>query len=226
MWARTVDGQQLSFHLAGIHNQNFLMRDEQTGSFWQQVSGRCVAGPLAGAQLRRIHSDELSLAQLAAEAPGATVLLGDPAFAGRYEADWEQQVERLPSVVDTADTALPPRTLVAGVQVGGAARAYLPSTFAATPLLLDELGGAPVLLWSTGPRALRAFERRLDGAPLLLAPAGPDRAIDSDTGSVYDARGCAIAGPRAGRCLPPIAVLWDYWFDWHAYHPDTDVHGR
>ena len=51
MWARTVQGQALRFHLAGIHNQNFLMRDEQSGSFWQQVSGRCIAGPMKGAPL-------------------------------------------------------------------------------------------------------------------------------------------------------------------------------
>ena len=53
MWARTVQGQRLTFHLVGIHNQNFIMRDEETGSFWQQVSGRCIAGPMLGAQLER-----------------------------------------------------------------------------------------------------------------------------------------------------------------------------
>lgn len=226
MWARTVDGQRLNFHLAGIHNQNFLMRDEQTGSFWQQVSGRCIAGPMRGAQLQRVHSDELTLARFAAESPDATVLLGDPAYASHYEPEWEQGIARLPTVVDTADTALPPRALIAGVEAGGQARAYLPETLAATPLLLDELGGVPLLLWSSGPRALRAFERRIDGEPLLLAPAGPDRIVDADTGSTWDARGCAIAGPRAGTCMPPIVVLWDYWFDWYGYHPDSSVHGK
>lgn len=48
MWARTIQGETLTFHLAGIHNQNFLMRDEETGSFWQQVSGECIAGPMRG----------------------------------------------------------------------------------------------------------------------------------------------------------------------------------
>jgi hypothetical protein len=226
VWARTFEGQPLKFHLAGIHNQNFIMRDEQTGSFWQQVSGRCISGPLKGAQLQRVHSDEVSLAMFAAEAPGGSVLLGDPAYAQHYEADWEQQIAGLPTVVDTSDTALPPRELIAGVEAGGAARAYLPAALTATPLLLDELGGVPLLLWSTGPRALRAFDRRIDGTALLLAPAGANRVVDSDTGSIYDPRGCAIEGPRAGKCMPPVVVLWDYWFDWHGYHPDTGVHGR
>jgi len=34
-----VDGLKLTFHLAGINSQNFLMRDEETGTYWQQISG-------------------------------------------------------------------------------------------------------------------------------------------------------------------------------------------
>ena len=225
MWARTVQGQALRFHLAGIHNQNFLMRDEQSGSFWQQVSGRCIAGPMKGAQLERVHSDELTLTQFAAEAPGGSVLLGEAAHADDYAPDWEDGVARLPSVVDTSATSLPPRALIAGVEAGGQARAYLPASFTGEPLVLDELGGVPVLLWSAGPRTLRAFDRRVGGVLLLLAPAGAG-VVDADTGSVWDFRGCAIEGPRAGNCMTPLPVLWDYWFDWQLYHPDTSVHGR
>jgi hypothetical protein len=221
-----VQGQALFFHLAGIHNQNFLMRDEQTGSFWQQVSGRCVAGPMKGAQLERVHNDELTLAQFAGEAPQGTVLLGEAAHAEDYAPDWEDGVAKLPTVVDTSDTQLPPRALIAGVEAGGQARAYLPETFTSEPLLLDELGGVPVLLWSAGSKTLRAFDRRVGGVPLLLAPAEAGRVVDADTGSVWDFRGCAIAGPRVGTCMTPLPVLWDYWFDWHVYHPDTSVHGR
>lgn len=225
MWARTVQGERLTFHLAGIHNQNFLMRDEQTGSFWQQVTGRCVAGPLRGAQLEPVHSDELTLAQFTAESPAGTVLIGDPGFAARYASDWEDGVARLPTVVDTADTPLPPRTLVAGIAAGGQSRAYLPAKLQASPLLLDELGDTPLLLWSAGPRTVRAFDRRVDGVALLLAPAGDGRAVDADTGSVWNFQGCAIEGPRKGKCMRGVQVLWDFWFDWRLYHPDTSVHG-
>ena len=39
MWRREIDGLRLTFHLAGINNQNFVMRDEETGTYWQQISG-------------------------------------------------------------------------------------------------------------------------------------------------------------------------------------------
>lgn len=226
MWARTVQGRALRFHLAGIHNQNFLMRDEESGSFWQQVTGRCIAGPMRGAQLERVHSDELTLAQFVGEAPKGSVLVGDPAFAAEYEPDWEQGIAKLPSVVDTGGSGLAARTLIAGVEVGGAARAYLAESLTAEPVVMDEVGGVPLLVWSRGGRTLRVFERRMDGVTLLFGPAGEGTVRDAETGSVWDFRGCASEGPRAGQCLRGVQVLWDFWFDWRAYHPDTSVHGR
>ncbi len=226
MWSAIVNDQALTFHLAGIHDQNFIMRDEQTGSFWQQVSGRCISGPLAGTQLERIHSDELYLRQLVAESPAATVLVGQSEHASDYVADWEAEIATLPTVVDTSSTSLPPRTLVAGIELGGQSRAYLEDTLRTQPLLLDELGGTPIVLWSEGGRSLRAFDRRLDGTTLQLEPAAPGEVVDPATGSHFGFRGCATSGPLAGRCLAPLTVLWDFWFDWHQYHPDTTVHGR
>ena len=32
MWESDVDGKRLTFHLAGINNQNFIMRDDETGT--------------------------------------------------------------------------------------------------------------------------------------------------------------------------------------------------
>ena len=228
MWARTVQGKALTFHLAGIHNQNFLMRDEETGSFWQQVSGECIAGPMRGEKLARVQSDELTLARFAAEAPAGDVLLGEPAHADGYERDWEPGIARLPTVVDTSDSPLPPRALIAGVVAGGQARAYEASRLATEPVVLDELGGVPIVLWSLGGRMIRAFERRVDGAPLLLAPADAEHLRDAETGSLWDFRGCAVEGPRAqGKtCLTQVPVLWDYWFDWRAYQPDSSIYGR
>lgn len=228
MWKRTIQGKTLTFHLAGIHNQNFLMRDEETGSFWQQVSGECVAGPMRGAQLERVHNDELTVARFRAESPGGQVLLGEPGYSDSYERDWEPGIDKLPTVVDTRDSPLPPRALVAGVAVGGKARAYEASRLAAERVILDELGEVPVVLWSGGGRMLRAFDRRVDGKALLLAPADGEHLRDAETGSLWDFRGCAVEGPQAAArlCMTPVPVLWDYWFDWRAYNSETDIYGR
>ena len=52
-----VDGQSLTFH--GIPDAGdgiTLMRDQQTGSTWQAVTGRAIDGPLAGTALQRLPS--------------------------------------------------------------------------------------------------------------------------------------------------------------------------
>ena len=77
MWERTVDGRVLNFHLAGINNQNFIMRDEETGSWWQQVSGKAIQGPLKGKQLAPVYNDEVSFAIWRAENPSTRVLKPD-----------------------------------------------------------------------------------------------------------------------------------------------------
>lgn len=228
MWARTIQGKTLTFHLAGIHNQNFLMRDEETGSFWQQVSGECVAGPMRGSKLEQVHNDELTVARFTAEAPAGQLLLGEPVHADSYERDWEPSIDKLPTVVDTSDTPLPPRTLVAGIVVGGQARAYEASRLAAERVILDELGEVPVVLWSGGGRMLRSFYRRVDGKALLLAPVDAEHLRDAETGSLWNYRGCAVEGPQASAktCMTAVPVLWDYWFDWRAYNPGTGIYGR
>ena len=85
-----MGGLVLTFHLAGINNQNFLMRDDQTGSYWQQITGEAVAGPLRGRRLNLIASDELSFALWAAEEPDGTILKDVARYASDYEKqDWE-----------------------------------------------------------------------------------------------------------------------------------------
>ena len=90
---------RLTFHLAGINNQNFLMRDEETGTYWQQISGLAISGPLKGRQLTLVHSDELTFATWRAEEPQGTVLKSVGRYASEYEPkDWDVRMKRVAAV--------------------------------------------------------------------------------------------------------------------------------
>ena len=78
MWTRTVNGRALHFYLAGINNQNFLMRDKETGTWWQQITGKAIYGPLKGAALDLVLSDELTFGEWKAESPDGKVLAPVP----------------------------------------------------------------------------------------------------------------------------------------------------
>ncbi len=225
MWGRDIAGLRLTFHLAGINNQNFLMRDDQTGTYWQQISGKAVSGPLRGSQLTPVHSDELTFAAWRAEAPAGTVLADVKQYAGDYAPrDWDVQMQRAHTVIDFHEHGLHARDLMLGIQLSGASRAYLYDDVIREKLVKDRIGGKPVLL-VVGPdgQSVRAF-RVAAGEDFYRLPDGV--LMDAPTGSRWNFQGCATSGPSQGKCLPPVDMLKDYWFDWRNYNPATTVYGR
>lgn len=223
-----MDGRRLRFHLAGINNQNFLMADEETGSWWQQVTGEAIQGPLKGRRLDLVFHDEIAFRDWQREHPGGRVLRPDP-VSGRLESEgWETGVARLPVVVKPAKgDPLGPRELVAGIRLGDAARAYPFAALRQQNPVQDAVGGVPVILIvGEDGRSVRAFERRVDGRELqlFLKPASSPLALVDETGSVWSFAGEAVSGPLAGKKLSKVYVLKDYWFDWKAYNPRTTVY--
>jgi hypothetical protein len=234
VWTREVDGLRLTFHLAGINNQNFLMRDDQTGSFWQQISGLAVSGPLQGRKLTLVRSDELTFATWRAEEPQGTVLENVPKYASQYEAkDWDVRMQRTPVVVRFPEQGMQPRDLLLGIQAFGASRAFLYDAVLKEKLVRDHVGAEPVLL-VVGPddQSVRAFRDRIpgvEGAPdFYRMTAKPPAALlmDATTGSQWNFQGCAISGSKKGVCLDPVPMLKDYWFDWRNYNPKTTIWGK
>lgn len=212
------------------------MRDEETGSYWQQISGKAVSGPLKGRQLELVHSDELTFSLWRQENPGGTVLKPELQFESNYEPkDWEQRILKAPTVVDTKATEYGPRELMLGVERNGSARAYVLDHVLKQKLIQDWVGGTPVIV-VVGPdgKSVRVFDSRIagqNGVPEFYREpdsekSSADRAIliDSPTGSKWTFQGCAVEGAAVGKCLQPIPAIKDYWFDWHLYHPNTTVH--
>ena len=232
MWESTVNGRVLHFHLAGINNQNFIMRDEETGSWWQQVSGKAIYGPLKGHQLKSVFHDEVSFAIWKGEQPQGRVLKPDQRIAAldSYEAaDWEARVGRMRVVEGTdVDKRLAPRTLVIGLTVDGKSIAYPLDTLQKQSPIIDLVGSTPiVLVLGEDRRSVRAFERTVEGRRLEFfqkTDSAGFQLIDAETGSTWDFEGKAIAGPLEGQRLKKVFVLEDYWFDWRHYHPDTRIY--
>lgn len=230
MWERTVDGRVLNFRLAGINNQNFIMQDKETGSWWQQVSGEAILGPLKGKKLARVFHDELSFLAWRNESPGGRVLVpaADTAWK-RFSEGWEEQTARAPvNVHVTLDSRLPARAVILGIEVGGAEKAYPLDRVLAQAPLHDRLGGvALVLLVGPDRKSVRAFESRLDTTALeFVRPVegAAGEVVEVRTGSRWNFSGEAVSGPHTGRRLERVYLLKDYWFDWMTYHPKTGVY--
>ena len=223
-----MNGQALRFRLAGINNQNFLMQDEQTGTWWQQVSGEAVQGPLRGQRLEAMPWDEVSMALFRDEHPHALVLEPDPTVDGYAKADWETRIAKLPTVtpVDPADR-LQPRDLIVGIEVGAVAKAYPMETLVKQSPVVDVVDQVPILIVvAEDGRSVRAFRRDTEEQTLELfrkSDTTPLTLVDSQTGSSWDFAGRATSGPMLGQSLPRVQTLKDFWFDWKQYHPKTEV---
>jgi len=209
------------------------MRDRETGSWWQQITGKAIYGPLRGASLDLVLSDELTFGEWRTEFPSGQVLAPVPKYVKEYDSNWEPDVAKLPVVISFPGTELKSRDVVVGLTVNGTARAYPWDSFAKQSPVLDRVNGTPLLL-VLGPdgKSFRIFISRVDGKDAEFFLQGEDNGkhdwllIDTTTASQWNFQGCATSGPAQGRCLEQVPALKDYWFDWRNYHPDTTVYKR
>ena len=154
----------LHFYLAGINNQNFLMRDRETGTWWQQITGKAVFGPLQGASLDLVLSDELTFGEWRSEISDGQVLAPVPKYVKEYDSNWEAEVAKLPVVISFPKTELNSRDVVVGLQIDGASRAYPWDTLVKQSPIVDRVHGVPLLV-AVGPdgKSFRIFKSSIDG---------------------------------------------------------------
>jgi hypothetical protein len=159
-----VNGRVLHFYLAGINNQNFLMRDRETGTWWQQITGKAIYGPLRGASLELVLSDELTFGEWKSEVSNGKVLAEVPKYVKEYDSNWEAEVAKLPVVISFPGTELKSRDVVVGLEINGTSRAYPWERLVKQSPVIDRVHGIPLLL-AVGPdgKSFRVFISRIDG---------------------------------------------------------------
>jgi hypothetical protein len=214
-----VNGRALHFYLAGINNQNFLMRDKETGTWWQQITGKAISGPLRGASLELVLSDELSFgewkSEMASSPVMAEVLKQVPKYIKEYDSNWEPDVAKLPVVISFPGTELKSRDVVVGLEIDGASRAYPWDTLVKQSPVVDRVEGTPLLV-AVGPdgKSFRVFVSRIDGkdAEFFLKAEQPETAAVEKSGAPADAKpGDAKTDAKAdsssaGKTAPPAPL--------------------
>ena len=208
------------------------MRDEETGSWWQQVTGEAILGPLKGKHLKQVFHDELTFGLWKQEQPNGRVLRPNNEIVAknRYaSADWEQKMANVPVTTSAnIDNAVNPRLLIVGVELNGAAAAYPLDALVKQRLILDEIAGMKMfLVVADDQKSVRAFERTVAGTTLeffVKTDTKPLTLVDKETGTEWNFAGLAVTGPMKGQQLKRVPVLNDYWFDWKTYHPKTSLY--
>jgi hypothetical protein len=196
-----VPDEPLVFGCSGwLHDSDVLIYDAQTETFWQQITGRAVVGPLTGARLPQVPLVRASLSDWQAAHPKTTVLSwrtehAYPQALYRRNAYAGYRVSKqIQFPVGARDERLPLKASVFGMRIA--------ETDVAVPDAALEGRKEPLTF------ALGDAEARVHAA----APAGEPRAEVR----TKDATGAFGPWTRAQglRC---------YWFAWFAFHPTTRV---
>ena len=141
------------------------MRDEQTGTYWQQITGLAISGPLAGRRLSLVYADELTFKLWKSEQADGTVLNDVPQYAPDYAPqNWDVKMAKAPTVISYAQAGLKPRDLMLGIHAFGASRAFLHSSVLKELLIEDHIGSEPILLVvGSDNLSVRVFRQRIPG---------------------------------------------------------------
>jgi len=140
------------------------MRDKETGTWWQQITGKAIYGPLRGATLELVDSDELTFGEWKTEVADGKVLAPVPKYIKEYDSNWEPEVAKLPVVISFPGTELKSRDVVVGLEIEGTSRAYPWDALVKQSPVMDHVDGMPLLL-AVGPdgKSFRVFVSRIDG---------------------------------------------------------------
>ena len=204
-----MNGRVLHFYLAGINNQNFLMRDKETGTWWQQITGKAIYGPLQGSALELVPSDELSFGEWKSEVADGKVLAPVPKYLKKYESNWEPEVAKLPVVISFTGTELKSRDIVVGVEIEGDSRAYPWDKLIKQSPVMDRVSGKPMLL-AVGPdgKSFRVFESRIDGKDVEFFLQGDAESDVAAKNHAADPRAVQSGQPRASVPSSSEAKPW------------------
>jgi len=248
----TINGARAEFGTTGrLYNSNLVMYDRVTGTFWDQITGRAMIGPLVGraGPLLRMPSNMARWGTWHPEHPDAQVLsrpttavaVGgygpqtDSAERARLLKDYSKHpyADHVSSDHGTfgtlaSDDRLVPKAKVSGLQVQGESKAYKESAVKADRVVNDAVGDVPVVIvWNPEVDDVVVFERTVPGrAQPLEFQIQDGQLTDQQTATTWTWDGRAETGPLStdDTELERVSASTMYWFAWAAFYPDTELY--
>lgn len=193
------------------------MYDQESRSWWSQLFGEAVQGPLVGKKLEKLPSTLTTWGKWKARFPDTTVYVKpETTYRARFTRESVTKLAGRTGPVENDD-------LVVGIEGHVQAKAYLLRHLAQNRLLNDTLEDHPVAIFLSEDLATASVvNRTVEDRALTLALTPGDQLTDSETGSVWDPlTGEALDGPMKGQRLRKLTSTYSLWFAWKKYRPDT-----
>lgn len=226
---RTVNGQTVQFGTSGkLYNSNLVMYDRTSNSLWSQALGQAIAGKHSGVKLDKIPFDVAFWKEWKQLYPDTKVLSRDTGSTRPYGADPYGNYytnNDLFFPVSNKDDRLGLKEIVVGLENGVQYKAYRLQQIEDTRVINDEIYGKSITLFSIYPAMVRVFDSIVDGQKLdFRYDKNSTKITDKQSGSEWNLEGIAIEGPMKSKHISRLPFDEGFWFEWVAFHPETDVY--
>lgn len=244
VFERVLDGEPVTFGTSGLlRNSDLIMYDRKTESLWQQFTGEAIVGDKTGALLTFLPSSLISFADFRTAHPDGVVLSRNTGFNRNYGRNPYVGYDGLGNTpflfTGVVDGRLPAMARVATVALGDSYVAYPYATLETLGVINDTQAGRDLVVFfqpgtasALGAAAIAeaedvgatgVFDPAVDGQKLTFR-VEDGATVDDQTGSRWNIRGQAVAGPLAGAQLTQLVSADHFWFSWAAFRPDTIIY--
>ncbi|WP_339812406.1 DUF3179 domain-containing (seleno)protein [uncultured Imperialibacter sp.] len=215
-----VNGTPETFRLVGMDHFNAMFEDSRTRSWWRQVNGEAVAGPLTGTTLPELPSEQMALGAWLNKYPESLVLQPDTAFLEKYENLKNYDEGTSESKLTGRDTASwADKSWVIGVTLDEKAKAYDWNELIKTRLINDTISSTSLLV-ALEPDSLSFHAWERDTLVFSLSDT-TNFIIDNNTGSEWNWKGECVRGMLSGAQLKWVPAYQEFWHSWKTFHHRT-----
>jgi len=215
-----VKGQPEQFRLVGMDHFNAMFEDATTKSWWRQVTGEAVAGPLKGARLPELPVTQTSLRQWLALHPGSLVMQADSTFSEEYGFMDSYDVGLNRGKLTTTDTlSWNDKSWVVGIEVDRkTSKAFDWNQLKQERIINDQIGEQPIVLaLAADNKSFFAFKR--PDAQTVFSIKNDTLFNGEKTWNLL-----GTASNTADGNLQKINAYQEFWHSWSTFHPHTTRH--
>ncbi len=215
------------FRLVGMDHFNAMFEDEKTKSWWRQVNGEAIAGPLKGNSLKELPSSQMRLAVWIREHPNTLILQPDTIFNKEYDDLQGYDSGTIKGSLEKRDSSSwKKKSWVVGIVQNGFAKVYDWNDLVKQKIINDTLRSIPVVLFlENDTMTFHAFDRTINNHVLQFSWNENLKILqDDNTHSTWNWDGVCMDGALKNSSLTPVQSYQQFWHSWQTFHPNSTMY--
>lgn len=223
VYSPLIDGAPDNFRLVGMDHFNAMFEDSRTKSWWRQVSGEAITGPLKGKILSEIPSSQMTLTAWLELHPDSYILQPDSSFKDSYENLKNYDEGKMEGKLERHDSlSWKDKSWVVGVAQGLSATAYDWNDLLRLRVINDQIENVPIVIALEKDSASFHVWSRIIGKDTLRFTFDEKQNLLLDQKSnSWNWTGRCNDGALVGSKLNFVQAYQEYWHSWRTFHPQT-----